>query len=403
MKILFISIAFPPKNDPESLQAGRYAKYLVRNGARLQVVTSRIPTLYMPYDKTLEEYSHRDGKAIELPVIETRVSNFVMRKISPIGLDYPDSKFSFPLQWRRVTRRVDERPDIIYSRSNPLSSSLMGYHLAQHFKAPWVMHMSDPWVDSPARNYTRSEFRFNAGWEERCMRLASRVSVTTLETMRYYQRKYPAFDSKYFLSPNVYDPEKVGVRLPDFGERMRIVYTGGLAGNRTPEFFLDACRQALAKDAGFANIEVIFAGPADRRNRAILESADLDFVRYVGNVSYAETRELQQHAHLLLTIDEPVADKQRAMFLPSKILDYFLTGRRILAITNEGSSTSAILTTCGALVVHYPDVALLTHHLQQAREAFERRDASYFSQEQLPQQFSASENAGKLITLFETL
>lgn len=235
------------------------------------------------------------------------------------------------------------------------------------------------------------------------MRAASRVGVTTAESLYYYRRKYPSLSEKYFLAPNVFDAEKACVDPVDLGDRMRIVYTGGLTGNRSAEFFLGACRRVLESDPGFATSDVIFAGPLDRKNRAILESAELDFVRYAGSVSYAEARNLQQQAHILLTIDEPVVDKMKAMFFPSKILDYFLTGRRILAITNERSATSSILKQGRALVVHYPDMDQLVDYLRDAYHAFMRKDVDYFSQKELPERFNAEKNAQSLIALFETL
>ena len=51
MNIVFCSIAFPPKNDPESLQAGKYYKGLSRfEDLSIQILTSSNPTLFMPYD-----------------------------------------------------------------------------------------------------------------------------------------------------------------------------------------------------------------------------------------------------------------------------------------------------------------------------------------------------------------
>ncbi len=48
-KILFVSLAFPPKADPEGLQTAKYFHYLQKHkDLQIDVVTSAIPTL-MPW------------------------------------------------------------------------------------------------------------------------------------------------------------------------------------------------------------------------------------------------------------------------------------------------------------------------------------------------------------------
>ena len=150
-RVLLVSIAFPPKNDPECLQVAKYLKYMAQADLNFDIVTSSIPTLFMPYDSSLEKYSFPGMQKIEIPVWETKISNYVLQKAIPGGISYPDSKLTFHLQYRKVIKRLRNVPDIIYSRSNPVSSAVMACKLREYYKVPWVMHLSDPWVGSPAR------------------------------------------------------------------------------------------------------------------------------------------------------------------------------------------------------------------------------------------------------------
>ena len=63
MKTLLISIAFPPKCDPESLQVAKYCKYLKNEKEiQLEVITSKDPTLFMETDAALQMY--REGISV---------------------------------------------------------------------------------------------------------------------------------------------------------------------------------------------------------------------------------------------------------------------------------------------------------------------------------------------------
>ena len=89
--VLFVSIAFPPKNDPECLQTAKYFKYLVHNGqVNIDVVTSKNPTLFMPVDEKLRKYAKGYRQLVEVPIYENKYTNFLIRKISPDFLNQPE-------------------------------------------------------------------------------------------------------------------------------------------------------------------------------------------------------------------------------------------------------------------------------------------------------------------------
>src|SRR5262245_30549973 len=113
MKVLLVSIAFPPKRDPESLQTARYCKYLKNaENLELQVITSSSPTLFMEDDVTLEHYANGIKIFKKLDIYENKYFNFFLRRINPHWLLYPDSKFSFWWQHRRIASQLlSDKPD----------------------------------------------------------------------------------------------------------------------------------------------------------------------------------------------------------------------------------------------------------------------------------------------------
>jgi hypothetical protein len=402
-RVLLVSIAFPPKNDPECLQVARYIKYMLKSDIAIDVVTSSNPTLHMPYDPSLEQFNSRKIKKIEIPIFETKLTNFLLRKIIPGGIGFPDSKFTFFWQWKKVVRKLETPPEVIYSRSNPISSALMAYKLQQHYKVPWVMHLSDPWMGSPVAQYSKQESNFNEKWERRCFEKAVKISFTTEKTLEFYRRRYPEISGKFFLSPNVFDRETMKDLPLDFNGPLRIVYTGGLAGNRTAAFFLDACAQVWRENKELAKSEIIFAGPIDRNNKKIFRNFGLPFVKHIGSVPYTAALELQQTAHILISIDQPLPDPGSAMFFPSKILDYFLAGRKILALTDPHSSTELILARYNATIIHYSQIDSLKSFLYLALDAFRNKDTAFFKAGKFPVNFSAEENTFKLVSLLQSL
>ena len=152
-KVLFCSIAFPPKSDPECLQVAKYFKYLSQaTGYDFDVVTSKDNTLFMSVDEGLRSYDVGFVNKVKLPIYENKYLNFLIRKINHNRLLKPDSKFSFIKGFKKVIKNLS-KPDIIYSRSYPMSSAFLAEKLKDYYEVPWVMHLSDPWVGSPFHHF----------------------------------------------------------------------------------------------------------------------------------------------------------------------------------------------------------------------------------------------------------
>ena len=142
MHVLLVSISAPPKNSPESLQTGRYLKYLSRN--HLVTLLTTDPTGgWEPADQSLLKYLKNVYQIVSLCSLPSRVISF-LRKVKP-GLLLPDESMYFFWQFRRSIKKIKEKPSIIFSRSAPYSSAIMAKKLAKHWNVPWVMHLSDLW------------------------------------------------------------------------------------------------------------------------------------------------------------------------------------------------------------------------------------------------------------------
>jgi hypothetical protein len=403
--LLFVSIAFPPKNDPECLQTAKYFKYLQRDqDLSFSVVTSAKPTLFMPYDAELEKYFKGINSLIEIKVIESKITNYLLRKFFPGGIEYPDSKFTFHWQKRKVLNEMRVAPDVIYSRSNPLSSAILAYKLSVHYGVPWVMHLSDPWADSPVKNYSTAEKNFNEKWEQLCFHQAKTICLTSLHSVEFYKKKYPLLIHKFEYYPNVFDSEDRIDRDLVLADKLKISYTGGLSGERSAKNFLMACEQLVIEKPHYADLfEIIFAGPLDKKARKVFANNLLPNVRHLGELSYRNAISLIQESHILLNIDLPIHKPEMAMFFASKLLDYFLTKRKILSLTSPGSASAMLLKKLNAAVLMLDDIEGIKAFLESAILAFLQKDRSFFYLSDNVSEFSAETNANRLAQLLKSI
>lgn len=402
MNILFVSIAFPPKNDPESLQAGRYYKGLCLNEkVDIEIVTSSLPTLFMPADPTMMDFESVQSKIIELKIPENKYVNYIIRKLNSSFLSRPDSKFLFHMQYRRVVEKANP-PDIIYSRSYPLSSTIMAYKLKCHFNVPWFLHLSDPWSWSPLHSYTKNEKAWHKKWESECFSKADKIGLTSKMTIRKYCEEYPMFRDKFELCPNVMDDDHINKLAHQFASKLRIVYTGGLALERSAKPFLKALEELSFEIQGLSDkLEILFAGPMDRINKRVFEESRLQFVRHLGMLNFEEVKQLQVRSDMLLVIDNEIKDLSNAVFFPSKILDYLAAGKRIMAITTPNSCTEEILNNINSDVCYRSNIESIKSVIRKALDAHKKRDLAYFINVGSFDEFSLKENSKRLFQQFK--
>lgn len=406
-RILFVSIAFPPKGDPESIQTGRYVRYLQRTGLKIDVVTSAIPTLFMPYDPSLEEYAVVKNEKIIIPIFENKYLNFLIRKSAPWLLERPDSKFTFHRQWRKVVRSLTVHPEVIYSRSFPLSSAIMGLHLSSYYNVPWFLHLSDPWTESALHRLSSRSSHYHKSMERACFERAARISFTSEKTVELYSKKYPEYQEKIVCFPNVFDPcMKVvedGLRSKK-NNKFRIVYTGGLANTRTARSFLEAIVLLNSRNSDFGHdIEVVFAGDMDTHNRSLFTKSYNGIVKHTGIVNSSEAFALQQSADVLLVIDSEIRDREKAVFFPSKLLDYAVLQKHILAITDPGSTTDTFVRNHGGVCFGHRDVTGVAAWIEKQVTKFKSQAGYTAMTYQLNEYYSAEFQARRLADMLAQL
>jgi hypothetical protein len=403
MRVLFVSIAFPPRRDPECLQTARYFRYLSnQENVTVDVVTAAAPVLNMPVDASLAHYDQGYEQKIEVPLPESKIGNLIKRWLVPGSLNRPDSKQAFAKAAPFVMETLHRKPDVIYSRSFPVSSTILAGQLKRSLKVPWLAHLSDPWADSPIGDCHAAAREYNLKAEKEYLKLADQISLTTTKTIEMYAQRYPSLASRMSLFPNVYDPADNQHPEENQGTRLRVVHTGGLTGTRTPEPLFRAIEHLAEDDPRLLDsLEVILAGDADRPNRKLIKSGR-SCVKWLGQLSFEDARSLQARADLLVCIEAPISNPENAVFFPSKVLDYVLTRKPAFAITTSGSQIEQVFQKLGWHAFEHSDSKGCARFLK-ASIAKKQRGEAFVLQESLPLEYDAQHNASRLVSELKRL
>lgn len=338
LDILVIAPHAPPKNTAEAIQVWRIMKELDKHAkGRLVKIIPKSGSSWEQYDPSLElPLEHFDTQILALPLHNV---------INPVIMSQRMSRFHVPdsamwIQWEtsKVIRALDHTPDLIYSRSSPMSAALLSAKLKKRLNIPWIMHLSDPWADSHYKNFSQKDAEFEAA----CFAQADLTALTTEGQAEFYRKKYPHVAQRIFVSPNVM-PSRIE-RSPDLAldGRLHIVFAGRLYGSRSPRPLIEALNiLRREKPAILTKLRIDVYGNVQADALQLLLSVP-DVVHYHGHVPFAEANAAQHAADLVLAI-EP--DSQHPLIkgtLLSKITDCIAQGQHMLAITPEGSETERL-------------------------------------------------------------
>ena len=250
---------------------------------------------------------------------------------------------------RRLLR--EERFDAIFSSFPRGSTHLIAARLAYESRLPWLADYRDPW---PVRQSWQPPTALHRWAHFTLERLAlgeadaaTAINEPIADDLR---RRYPALAPHVSVVPNGFDPEEevASVDLPD--DSFWIVHTGRLYGIRVEHAlrFLEAL--ATLPD----DVNVLFLGVEGLllRDRAA-ELGISDRVRVEPLAPRAVARGYQRAAGALLLLPGVAPES-----LTSKIFEYLVSDRPIVALTSPGSAAARLLADAGGGWSIMPDETL---------------------------------------------
>jgi hypothetical protein len=361
--LVAVSWCLPPVLLPRSVQVARTLKGLRRRGWDTTVVTPLLKTLpELPViDPGLDAMYGREYATA--PVDMTRVDHD-RASWSERTRDrwFGDAGLSDDLVWikratshtLRAVRRLHAAALVTFAQ--PWNDHLVGLEVkARKPRLPWIAHFSDPWTDSLYSDVTGPARDRELQREASVIERANRIVFTNAHAADLVMRKYPSrWSDKARVIPHAMDTEVLppmaasGPRWP-----IQIVHVGNLfIGRRTGRAIFDAIAALKREDPRLGDrLRVVFlgegSGETEARTQVFLHQLE-DVVEFRPRVPYLASLQAMRASDALLLIDAPAATN---VFLPSKLVDYLMAERPIVALTPAVGATADILRRFGGRIL----------------------------------------------------
>lgn len=344
MNLLAVSYVLPPNQYPQAIQVGRLLYGLP---ARIVTVSGKVKAQSAGLD-CYPDFDARLVMRLEVPFdppLAGRAHQLAYRLL-PLYAKAPDEFRGWVMRAAAVVEEYLGHsgfvPDVVASFGQPMSDHLLGLHLKQRLRLPWLAHFSDPWTDNPFRRQGPLCRPVNARMERRVVEHADRVIFTSAETLELGMRKYPAgWYAKACVLPHAYEPRLYATGKIPQGP-LRIRHLGTFYGGRTPLPLFRGLQLLYRRDPGQLRdvcIELVGDVPTRFLHSTAGRGLPDAMVRALPTVDYSKSLEMMCEADLLLVIDAPA---EHSVFLPSKLADYIGAGRPILGIVPPGASAQLI-------------------------------------------------------------
>lgn len=276
------------------------------------------------------------------------------RYFIPLLMVLPDDKRNWviPAAFRAVLEVRRRGFDCVITSSPPHSTHLIGLIVKKLTNVKWVADFRDPWVDnlcakSPLIRSALSD-RTERWMEKKVVENADRVITTTEAFADIFKKRYDGKpDGSILCIPNGIDTSKFTNKkeVEKYGE-FTITYAGTIYEGRTPEPVFKAVAELIKEDRiQGSDIRIKLVGNCrhigSEETTEVVRRHGLDGVVELSPfIPHNEAISVMRRSHLLLLLapNQPLA-------VPAKIYDYFGSGAKILALTEDGATSELIKAT----------------------------------------------------------
>jgi glycosyltransferase involved in cell wall biosynthesis len=353
---LFVSWCRPDLIRPRAVQVGRVAKGLFERGWKLHLICSTFDNEADLFDRELNQLYGQSFSSV-MPLVDLSYYSLMARRNydeqkALVGRSaeketpWPEAVTARVMRWAKFRYRP-----LVISFAQPWETHLAVLEVKKRLpRLRWIAHFSDPWADSPYLGDQRPRVRDAALEQERAViEAADAVVFVTESTADLTMQKYPAeWRSKTVAIPHMTDLElaETSTVTRSRSPRFRLTHTGTLySGKRSGgEMFGTLCE---LRDAGVirGNFELRLVGEMPPAiEQLIRDRGLLDVVSWTTPLYFHPSLAEMNAADALLVID---ADFETSPFLPSKIFDYLMFDKPIVAVTPSGSATDTFLKNLG--------------------------------------------------------
>lgn len=235
-----------------------------------------------------------------------------------------------------VRKAKDNRINLVVSSGAPFSSHIAGYLISRIASVPLALDYGDPWVYEPGRPRKGLRLLIERFVENKILRAARLVSVTTNETVSLYRKFYPGNKCLYHNMPMGYDSSDYGSKdlvCRVRKDKMSFVY----AGRINEEYrSLDGLLSVLEYEYTNPNnlkVEFVFYGAElEALRKSLGKYLDCGLVRFGRNLD---------HQEYILALEESdglvIFGNNSLIQIPGKVPHFLAARRSILYFCNLDS------------------------------------------------------------------
>ena len=348
MRVLCISPNFVPVMDSEAVCSAKVVKGLIKRGIDTVVVAFD----YRVYNKYIDN-SVAWEKLKDITIRIPSANNNKRESIRSIicGLRYGTADL-YLSQWiDNVVKKVilmhkGNRFDVIYSRSLPMESHVVGYWVSRRLGLPWIANIDDPWdwhlfPDAKKESFSRLQMHVSEYCLKKTLKTADLITYPSIRLWKYHE----------YVSGIPHHAEVIphigysGNTIPDPG-KVTFVHAGKLGSNevtmRSPAGFLRAFKKILDKFPDLKNkMEIVFVGPEDNMVHQMTTDLGLeDNVNFTGRVQYQESLNYICSANVCILVEGKMKE---GIYLPSKFADYIVSHKPVIALSPKNGTISDLL------------------------------------------------------------
>ncbi|HZG36365.1 MAG TPA: glycosyltransferase family 4 protein [Gaiellaceae bacterium] len=364
MKLLLVSLYFPPAGGGGVQRPLKFAQYLPALGIETHVLAPDDPK-WIHEDAELrvptQAWVHRAryvGPRGRKPAEELHGKQGVSRalvqaKLVSRRLLVPDENVSWNVTAIPAAVRIarEHEVDVVLTTSPPNSIHLVGAAVKRATGAKWVADLRDSLVAHPHRRAESVAVRAKEKVDEGVARLVARSAdaITCVsETIADEARRFDPRGRVVTISNGCDFDDFAGLAYTP-GRRLRLTHTGSFFGKRDPRPFLTAVAQSGL------DVEVRFLGDFRSSDREWGEALGLgDRLTLIPYAPRQRALELQRDSDALLLLI-PDADGRGKGVLSGKVFEYLAAERPILAAVPPDGAAADLIRETGAGIVAPPD------------------------------------------------
>lgn len=402
MNILCISPSFVPVADSEAYCGAKLALALQDQGANVTVLSQGLsppPTWRKVDDSKLWREALRMRIEVMAPSTHRNFASLWL------GVRFQTVVWA---RWVgtliKLARELHSNNsfDIVYSRSLPMFAHIAGYWASRALGVPWVANINDPWdnhlfPNGPTTRVSRVEAAFSSYWLKKTLRCADLITYPSIRLRNYISRlggEEPRGEIIPHIGYTCRDQEPAG----DFN----LVHAGKLGSNEWSGRPTDSLLRGFAgfleaNEAARSVTRFTLVGPVDEATEALAGKLGLSsVVRHLGRVNYEESIRHIRSATICVLVE---TDSAEGIYLPSKLADYLVSQKPILALSPSVGVLSDMVPHGGIIRVSLNDETSIAEAIGKLYKAFLSRSLrDYMPSAQLVRQFEPGPIAEKLLS-----